>query len=155
MLHLCHVLFYHILVIKKKQGMEVKCCKRRGLRRTGGNRMNGRTLADISTGPDWVLYVVIIVFAVISVFLLLGKGAWLIAGYNTSSDKQKQKYDEKKLCRVTGGGMLAATALLAVTAVFEDVLPAESAGIMVMAIFLDCIIMIILGNTICRKKGNE
>lgn len=117
--------------------------------------MKGQTLADISTGPDWVLYVLIVIFSVISVFLLLGKGAWLIAGYNTSPEKQKRKYDEKKLCRVTGGGMLTVTVLLIITAVFEDVLPAESVGIIVMVIVLDCIVMLILGNTICRKKGNE
>lgn len=115
--------------------------------------MKGQTLADVSTGPDWVLYVVIAVFAVISIVLLLGKGAGLIAGYNTASEKEKQKYDEKKLCRVCGGGMLAVTVLLAAAGVFEDVLPAESASIIGIVIFLDCAVMIILGNTICRRKN--
>ena len=61
--------------------------------------MNGKTLADISTGPDWLLSVVIAVFAVLSVLFLLGKGSWLIAGYNTASEKEKQQYNKRRLCR--------------------------------------------------------
>ncbi|MEY8432002.1 DUF3784 domain-containing protein [Lachnospiraceae bacterium 48-42] len=61
--------------------------------------MNGKTLADISTGPDWLLSVVIALFAVLSVLFLLGKGSWLIAGYNTASEKEKQQYNKRRLCR--------------------------------------------------------
>ena len=61
--------------------------------------MNGKTLADISTGPDWLLSVVIALFAVLSVLFLLGKGSWLIAGYNTASEKEKQQYYKRRLCR--------------------------------------------------------
>lgn len=43
-------------------------------------------------------------------FLLRGRGAWLIAGYNTASKEEKEKYDEKALCRFTGK-ILLATAL--------------------------------------------
>ncbi len=31
-----------------------------------------------------------------------GKGAFLIAGYNTMSPAEKAQYDEKKLCRLMG-----------------------------------------------------
>ena len=61
--------------------------------------MNGKTLADISTEPDWLLSVVIALFAVLSVLFLLGKGSWLIAGYNTASEKEKQQYNKRRLCR--------------------------------------------------------
>lgn len=61
--------------------------------------MNGKTLADISTGPDWLLSVVIALFAVLSVLFLMGKGSWLIAGYNTASEKEKQQYNKRRLCR--------------------------------------------------------
>ena len=61
--------------------------------------MNGKTWADISTGPDWLLSVVIALFAVLSVLFLLGKGSWLIAGYNTASEKEKQQYNKRRLCR--------------------------------------------------------
>ena len=41
-------------------------------------------LADLSAGPDWVVYVGFIIFAVLSVVLISGHGSWLISGYNTA-----------------------------------------------------------------------
>lgn len=38
----------------------------------------------------------------LSLPLLMGKGAWLIAGYNTAGPEEKARYDEKALCRFTG-----------------------------------------------------
>ena len=52
-------------------------------------------LSDISNGPDWVLWVVIILFAALSVLFLSGRGSWLIAGYNTASKEEKAKYNTK------------------------------------------------------------
>lgn len=43
----------------------------------------------------------------ISLPLLMGKGASLIAGYNTASPEEKARYDEKALCRFTGRLLLA------------------------------------------------
>lgn len=40
-----------------------------------------------------------LLFLVLGIVLWKGKGAWLIAGYNTSSKAEKAKYDEKALCR--------------------------------------------------------
>ena len=39
-----------------------------------------------------------------------GKGAFLIAGYNTASKAEKEKYDEKALCRFMGKLMFALAA---------------------------------------------
>ena len=41
----------------------------------------------------------IALFLVLGVLLWNGKGAFLIAGYNTSSKEEKAKYNEKALCR--------------------------------------------------------
>lgn len=38
----------------------------------------------------------------LTVLLLFGKGAGLVAGYNTASDSQKQKYHAPTLCRLVG-----------------------------------------------------
>lgn len=40
-----------------------------------------------------------IIFLILGILLLFGKGEWLIAGYNTMSEEEKEKYDSKKLCR--------------------------------------------------------
>lgn len=47
-----------------------------------------------------VIHLIIIgIFILLGVAFYFGKGAWLIAGYNTSSAAEKAKYDEKKLCK--------------------------------------------------------
>lgn len=41
-----------------------------------------------------------LIFIVLSVPFYFGKGSSLIAGYNTSSSKEKAKFNEKILCRI-------------------------------------------------------
>ena len=81
------------------------------------------TLKDISTGPDWIIWIVGILFAIISIILISGHGANLIAGYNTASREEKNRYDTKKLCRVVGFGMAIITLMLFILAIWETVLP--------------------------------
>lgn len=114
--------------------------------------MSGKTLAEISTGPDWVLWLVTALFAVLAVVLLSGRGSWLIAGYNTASPEEKQKYDTTRLCRVTGAGMAVLAALLVIMALWEDVLPAEFAGLFGAVALAVAAAVVILGNTYCRRK---
>lgn len=54
-----------------------------------------------------VLLLVIISFLLLSLVLLQGKGAWLLAGYNTMPIEEKEKYDETALCKFTGKLMLS------------------------------------------------
>ncbi len=82
------------------------------------------SLADVSHGPDWVIWIVFAIFVALAVTFFTGHGSSLIAGYNTASKEEKAKYDEKKLCRTFGAGI----------------------------IFVDAIVMIILGNTVCRRR---
>jgi len=52
---------------------------------------------------EYIFWGVLLVSMLIgSLFLLNGKGAFLIAGYNLMSKKEQAKYDEKALCRFTG-----------------------------------------------------
>lgn len=50
---------------------------------------------------------------VLSAILLSGHGAGMIAGYNTAAEKEKAKFDEKKLCRAAGTFMLFVTIAMA------------------------------------------
>lgn len=50
----------------------------------------------------YILLSIEILVLIMAVVLLCGKGAGLIAGYNTSRKEDKSKYNEKKLCRVMG-----------------------------------------------------
>ena len=58
-------------------------------------------------------------FILLGIVFSCGKGAGLIAGYNTSSDAEKAKYDEKKLCKVMGKFMFALAACWLVIASSE------------------------------------
>ena len=62
-------------------------------------------LADLATGSDWIVWIVFVIFAALSITLLSGHGSWFISGYNTATKEEKEKYDEKKLCRTMGIGM--------------------------------------------------
>lgn len=105
--------------------------------------------------------VLVIIFFIISAVLLSGRGAFLISGYNTSSKKDREKYDEKKLCRATGVLTLLITALLialtVISALMESGKIDESdlipfAIIFVAVIIIGVIFMIYYTNTQCYKK---
>ncbi|MCI9125111.1 MAG: DUF3784 domain-containing protein [Eubacterium sp.] len=108
-------------------------------------------LADLSTGPDWIIWIIFIIFAVLSIVLLLGHGSWFISGYNTASKEEKEKYNEKKLCRTMGIGMSVLTFLIFIMGLLENILPAFFVYIALGIVFIDVLVIIILGNTICKK----
>lgn len=110
------------------------------------------SLADVSHGPDWVIWIVFAIFVALAVTFFTGHGSSLIAGYNTASKEEKAKYDEKKLCRTFGAGMAVIAVTILVTALLEDQLPMEAAYVIAGIIFVDAIVMIILGNTVCRRR---
>ena len=62
---------------------------------------------------------VVVLFVVLGVVFLRGKGANLISGYNTASVEEKMKTDEKKLCRFMGKLMFALAACWLVAASSE------------------------------------
>ena len=58
-------------------------------------------------------------FVLLGVIFALGKGAGLIAGYNTASAQEKEKYDVKKLCKSMSRFMFALAACWLVIAASE------------------------------------
>ena len=46
--------------------------------------------------------IILIPFLIFAIFLSKGKGASLLAGYNTMSNSEKAKYDEAALCKFMG-----------------------------------------------------
>ena len=107
-----------------------------------GEQIAGLLLSGVVMMPVWILGAV----------LCCGRGAGLIAGYNTAPEEEKQRYNPKRLCRVTGGGMAVLTVLLAVMAAFQDTLPAEFAGVFAGAAVLVSVGIVILCNTVCRRR---
>ena len=56
-------------------------------------------------------------FCILGAVLIQGKGAFLIAGYNTSSPREKAIYDEKALCRAVGVMMFSLTACMVIAGI--------------------------------------
>lgn len=102
-----------------------------------------------------IMWVVFVIFLILSVVLLSGRGGFLISGYNTADLEKKAKYNEKKLCRVTGTGILVITIMLFIMAVFGDTLPDWFAGFFIIATFIDVIIIMVVSNTLCYAKNPD
>ncbi len=109
------------------------------------------SMRDIRNGPIEGAWVVLGILFILSIVLLSGHGKNLIAGYHSASEEKKKKIDEKKLCRVTGAGVLVVAVLILFTLLGEAVLPASFAYFLLGAILLDVLVMLILANTICKK----
>lgn len=62
---------------------------------------------------------IVALFAALGILLLRGKGASLIAGYNTAPQAEKSAIDEKRLCRFMGKLMLALAGCWCVVTAFE------------------------------------
>jgi len=61
----------------------------------------------------WIVTGIIAVpFIVLAIFMLNGKGAFLIAGYNTMGRDKKALYNEKAVCKAVGKLLLVLTALM-------------------------------------------
>ncbi len=102
-----------------------------------------------------IFVIMIIITGGISIILLSGRGSFLIAGYNTASRKEKAQYDEKKLCRVTGGGMGVITLLLLLMLPMFSKKDYSSGLFWIcgIGIFIITIVTVGLSNTICKVKN--
>jgi O-antigen/teichoic acid export membrane protein len=58
-----------------------------------------------------MIWSIVVLLGLTALYMISGKGGWLISGYNTMSKEEKAKYDEKKLCRWVGLAILLPTDL--------------------------------------------
>ena len=49
-----------------------------------------------------IVEIMIVIFLIIGIVLYSGKGAYLIAGYNTLEEQEKDQYDAVALCKFMG-----------------------------------------------------
>ncbi len=100
------------------------------------------------------VWLLVLLLSILSIILLMGKGSILIAGYNTLSKEEKQKYNTKKLCRVMGSGFSFITIILGISAFYKFELHSAIAWIIPWGILGAIAVMAILANTICLAKKN-
>jgi len=91
-----------------------------------------------------------ILFIVLAIILLMGKGDMLIAGYNTASEEERNKVDIKRL-------RIVMAILMVITAVFCAILPLignnKTSQLAAAGIFIAITIVgIIVANTWAKKK---
>lgn len=97
-----------------------------------------------------ITYIVAGLMFVLSLILLSGRGSWLIAGYNTMSKEQQNKYDSKKLSRATGiMSIITSIALLALA--FSLI----NATVFLIIIFISVTVTIIYTNKFCLKPDSD
>lgn len=102
------------------------------------------------SGPVEMIYGLTIIFLVLIVLFLTGKGSSLIVGHNTL---QEPKFDTKKLSKAIGGGFAVLTVLLGVTSIFWNFLPGWYGYLFLAVIGIDIMVVILIchANLIIRK----
>ena len=94
--------------------------------------------------------IIALVSFVMGIVIAIGKGDWLIAGYNTSSKEEKEKVNIKRLRLLT-------STLLLLVSVFVLVMPyaaqkQTSLYLMIAGLWVVLIVFLVLANTWCKKK---
>lgn len=99
-----------------------------------------------------IYYGIIFFIWLIAVILMSGKGGFLIAGYNTAPKEQKRKYDEKKLSRVYGIGMMIIALCVSLVYALGEERAEMLSRVMPVVLILTIIGMVIAGNFFCKAK---
>lgn len=81
------------------------------------------------------------ILVIMGILILIGKGDWLISGYNTASPEERAEYNIRRLRLIMGVVSMLVAVIVVIDAIFHlrwlifaTVLPA-------------CILVLILGNT--------
>ena len=61
-----------------------------------------------------IIGIIMLPLIALSIVLMAGKGAWLVAGYNTLSKEEKAQYDSAALCKFIGKYLLSVGLLMPV-----------------------------------------
>lgn len=87
-----------------------------------------------------------LLFLALGILFFMGKGSFLIAGYNTSNKEKKAKYDEKKICHCAGIAMLMVS--------FGQFIVLWNKNLMWINIFLSiaAVLIVIIGFSFFSKK---
>lgn len=93
------------------------------------------------TAESITLLIVVAICVAAGVLLLLGRGDWLISGYNTASAEERAEYNIRRLRLVMGIGMLVVGAL-----VLLDLFVAYE-RFLIVTILPVTILILVLGNT--------
>ena len=97
-----------------------------------------------------VTLIIALVSFIMGIVIALGKGDWLIAGYNTSSKEEKEKVNIKRLRLLTSIYLLIVSAF-----VIQLPYAAQEKTLLYLLIagfWCALVVFLILANTWCKKK---
>lgn len=101
--------------------------------------------------PTWMAWIAVVILALFSIVIFIGKANFLIAGYNTSDKVEKNKYNIKSLSKVIGGGFGIITGISALIVLYNAELPSVISWLNPWGILGTIGLMFIIANTICKK----
>ncbi len=84
---------------------------------------------------------------ILALVILVGKGDWMIAGYNTAPPKEREKYNIKRL-RIVLSVLMVVTALFVLSMLYT---PPYLIGLTAQLLVIACIVGVILANTWAKK----
>ncbi len=96
-----------------------------------------------------VLILLAVLFLIMGIVILIGKGDNLIAGYNTASKEEKVQYNIQRLRYLIGGLLIVLAPMTFFMLGAETIIATLS---YVALTFLFTIIVVILANTWAKKK---
>lgn len=104
----------------------------------------------VNETPAVIMYAVSALFLALSFVILLGKGDFLISGYNTASEEEKAKYDMPRLRMLIFLELLVVSAGLVLITALE--LGEVGIGVFASVVVLLSIVMTVLANTWAKKR---
>jgi len=109
----------------------------------------------------WIVNILVgLVILILALAIKIFKLSFLIAGYNTASKKEKEKYDEKKLVNYVGN-MLIIVALILIIGGLPSILGSSLENLffigswIIFTIFIIAAVIIANLTNVVKKNGNE
>lgn len=100
-----------------------------------------------------IFFLVALLFFILGLSIRFGKASWLIAGINTSSEEEKEEYDECALCTFVGRLMFVLGAIWLLMALAKLFFALIFTIILMIGIFL--FVGVIIAAVIYMNTGNR
>ncbi|MBO5698598.1 MAG: DUF3784 domain-containing protein [Bacteroidaceae bacterium] len=92
-------------------------------------------------------YMIAVGCLIFAIVIYLGKGDWLIAGYNTASQEQREKYNIKRV-RIVVSVLMVLAALFVFSMLY---IPVHLTGIATLVFVSVTLVGVVLANTWAKK----
>lgn len=106
-------------------------------------------------GDDGLIFVIImiVVFSLCGIIFAFGKGGFLIAGYNTASKEEKDKYNKKRLTRCMSIFCFSNAIVMAVMGYIDTDKFAISVGLPIILLLI--VLLIVCVNKFCKNEESK